>query len=356
MSGLDTASRSGNTYDVSWEEQDPGNMLWYISMITVVAVHIFFYMAVVMSARAEDKEWRDAGSTYHEVKDEKIYNTRMLTLGGLFLVYALYSAVFPTQYVSYFAWVHSPLSSMLVAWFFNTMGQSCAALQLFQAVNLCIAQAYDENTQDRPDDLTFPVWATGLTSVYVCLVVAGALFALQGLISQNWLWFLVMTICRLVGCIIVLPVTVRLFSVAQMLRQKCGEPGCLSCSSWSAEPMAFVVTLFLTASIFWNALVEIPKSIDHLKYQTDALVPTLGFNTGFSEAWHRQTYTRDSSVWTPLCCISYLVTLGLSSTLAVLMSTAPRLGKHHGRWGRTEDSELVVGEPPRRVCTNCSIQ
>lgn len=323
-------------------------MAWYIGMIAVVVLNIILFISIVT---------RSYKIVEHLKEKERDYTYWMFRFTGLYLLYALYSAIFPTQYISYFVWNETPVSSIFVAWIFNTVGQLTAALLFFFAVNFNIEQAYDEDVRDRPADVTYPQCARLITWVYLILVIVAAVFAFWGMVSQDWSKFLIMTFLRLAGSVFALSVALKLYCTAKMLREKAGITGCVECNTWSAEPMAFVFVIYYLVSIIWYCAADIPQTYDHLNYQNMAMVPTLEFGVGFNEALTQQQQARSSSVWPPFVLGSYFVSIAVGTTLAVFMAAAPRLGtytKTHDMVNLMPDFTHYHSE--RENCNVCSIQ
>jgi hypothetical protein len=327
------SSKSGSTYDSTWEtsgygfaaKEDQGNMAWYIGLNAAVALNIVLFISIVVrsSPVVEDKL----------NEKEKDYTKKMFWLAGLFQAYALYSSVFPTQYISYFVWHDNPLSSLFVAWMFNTLGQVCGAMQVQSAVNFCISQCYGEDVlqKDKPADFNYPKCAEFVLLVYLICTCVAAAFGLWGLVTQDWTKFLIMTCFRLGGILFALSTTFKLYCTAKWLRERVkGEASsCVDCNTWSAEPMAFVYTIYFLGCIIWMCAVEIPKTMAHISYQDMAMVPTLELSTGFDEAMNRRSFSRVGSVWTPMVLGTYFASLCVTSTLAVFMAAAPRLLKYN---------------------------
>lgn len=359
---LDTASKQGITYDSTWEtggrsyrvHQETGNMSWYYGCIIAVSVCVALYVSIVVRSRPIVEKSLTAR--------EKAYTLTMWRLSGAYLVYALYSAVFPTQYISYFVWWDVVYSCQLLAWIFNTVGQVSGALTVYYAVLYGILEAYGDDVLEahRPTDKWYPRTAKILLGLYVMFYVMAALLAGWGLIAQDWSKFLVMTFCRLIADIFALMVTLKLYCVAKTLREKAGKAGLVAFDSWTSEPMAFLMSLYFIVAIIWLTAFDLPQSYDHYNYQNAAQVPTLDFSVGFDEALNHRTYARVDSVWPPFVLWGYFISLASGSLIAVLMAAAPRLGKyekamesftlnHHFDWGHHDDD--------RSNCTVvCSIQ
>jgi hypothetical protein len=330
MTSLDTATKQGVTYDSTWEtmgnyhriHQETGNMAWYYGCIIVVALNIALFISIIVRSQPIVQKNLTA--------KEKAYTLAMWRLSGVFLTYALYSAVFPSQYISYFVWWDTVLSCQLVAWIMNSAGQMAACLQVYYAVLYGIFQAYSDDVKEghRPSDSKYPTCAKIQLGIYVMFYGIACGCSGWGLVAQDWSKFLMMTFCRLIACIFALMVTLKLYCVAKMLREKAGKSGVVACDSWTTEPMAFLMSVYFIVAIIWFAAFDIPKAYEHFDYQNAAQVPTLEFPVGFDEALNHRTYARVSSVWPDSVLIAYFISIAVGSTIALLMAAAPRLGKY----------------------------